>query len=69
MSTIPTNISDLIQVFESKEYSVNEKPITTDFILEELFSKRKALLPHIQRVWHLIDEGDLFHVWVITYVS
>ncbi len=65
MSIIPNNISDLIQVFESKEYSVNKKPITTDYILEELFSKRKTLLPHIQRVWHLIDEGDLFHAWVI----
>lgn len=56
MSIIPTNISDLIQVFESKEYSANKKPITTYYILEELFSKRKTLLPHIQRVWHLIDE-------------
>ncbi len=65
LSIIPSKISDLIQVFESKEYSVNKTPIETDYILEELFSKRKTLLPHIQRVWHLIDEGDLFHVWVI----
>ena len=66
MTSIPSNILELSQIFENKKYQVNTSTIETDFILEEqLFSKTKSYAKDVQRVWHLIDEGDIFHVWVV----
>ncbi|OLS22514.1 MAG: Modification methylase VspI [Candidatus Heimdallarchaeota archaeon LC_3] len=66
MTKIPVNIDELANLLQEKQYKVNLSPIETSYILEEkIFQNKKHLAEQVEKIWHLIDKGDFFHIWVV----
>ena len=66
MVTIPKSLIELSTFFSDKGYEINTTPIDTDYIIEDqLFVRSKKLAKDISRVWHLVNDEDLFHIWLV----
>ena len=62
---IPSSIFELIDVFSEKGYTTHKIPIDAKHVLEDLFLKTKSLVSDVNCVYHVVDNGDIFHVWIV----